>query len=87
MDFIKLKSKFEKELGIVDYKLSDNEMIQINEKIEDIHPENITVDILQEAISDVTGIDTSRLFKADLDNSDIDDMIGQIKDIIISHKK
>lgn len=103
MNLEELKRQLEKESGIVDYNLSDKEIIQIYERIKDIPPSDLTEDILHEAICDVTGIDSfleaapedsdaldeSEDFNSceALDNSDIDDIIGQINDALKQGKK
>lgn len=80
-----IKRRFEKAVGIVDYSLSDNEIIQIYQRLKDVHPSERTEARLQRIVTSVTGIDSFLITEA-LDNSDINDIIDQIEDALRNRK-
>ncbi len=80
-----IKRRFEKAVGIVDYNLSDNEIVQIYQRLKEVHPSERTEATLQRIITSVTGIDSFLITEA-LDNSDINDIINQIEDALKNKK-
>lgn len=80
-----IKRRFKKAVGIVDYNLSDNEIIQIYQRLKEIHPSELSEAALQRIVTSVTGIDSFLITEA-LDNSDINDIIDQIEDALKNKK-
>lgn len=81
MSLQQIKRRFELALGIVNYNLSDQEIIEIHRQIKEINPPNRSEAVLRKIVTKVTGIDSFHITEA-LDNSDINDIIDQIEDAL-----
>ncbi len=76
-----LKIKFKKIVGLSDYPLSDNEFLKIARLIQALPKSGRTIASLQKIVTVVTGRDLF-IIKESYDNSDIDNIIDQIIDIL-----
>lgn len=76
-----LKRKLKLIVGLVDYNLSDSELVRIIRLIELTPKSERSLAKLQSIVRTVTGID-SFLIKESFDNSDIDSLIDQIIDTL-----
>lgn len=85
MTLEQIKRRFEKAVGIVDFNLSDNDIIQIYQRLKEVHPSELSEGTLQRIVTSVTGLDSFLITEA-LDNSDINDIINQIEDALKNKK-
>ncbi len=85
MDLEKLKKQLQKDLGIIDYDLSDSECIEIAQQIEKLSNKNKNESRLQSIVKSVTGIKEFFLLES-TDNSDLNNLIDQIKNELKKHK-
>lgn len=76
-----LKKEFEQRVGILEDSLTDEQMLRIKEILSEFPANERTLSNVQEVVKSVSGISSFYVREA-LDNSDIDNLIGQLKDII-----
>ena len=81
MELELLKNKLQEKLGITDYKLSNSELISLIQKIKSTPRENRSRNKIQEIIKSVIDIDIF-IIKESFDNSDLDNIIDQIEDVL-----
>jgi hypothetical protein len=81
MNLEELKAQLQTTLGIVDHHLSDDELRKVVKKIKSINPEERSEANLQKVITSITGVNRF-LIKEGFDNSDIDNIIDQIEDLL-----
>ncbi len=76
-----LKKEFQNKMGISDEDITDEQMIRLNEELRNLPANEKTIFKVQEIVKSVTGIDSFYMHET-LDNSDIDNAVDQLKDIL-----
>lgn len=76
-----LKSELTKLLGIIGYELSDSELKELVRLLKSIPRSERTKYRIQQVVKSVTGAEQF-IIKESFDNSDIDNIIDQIEDVL-----
>lgn len=81
MELELLKKRLQEKLGITGYNLSNSELKNLVQKIKSTPRESRNRSRIQEIVKSVIDIDIF-IIKESFDNSDIDNIIDQIEDIL-----
>ncbi len=77
----KLKDELRRKTGLGDMEITDDQMIMINDLMRDLPDKEKSIAKIHEIIGEITGFKGFTMHEA-LDNSDVDNIIDQLKDIL-----